>query len=109
MDSNINLNVSFRFLALTENQAAALKNTNLAPTFGTHFKTKSITGSVPLSEDNIDQIFSFIKENNISKEFTDIFVSFVTEHDSRIIEVPDYVNHAVVKIGSKQVVSYTIV
>jgi len=109
MDSDIDLKISFRFLELSEGQAFALKNDNLEATFGTHFKTKSITGSVPLREDNIDQVSSFIEENHISKDSTDIFVSFVTEYDTRIFEVPNYVNQAVVKIGSQLVVSYSIV
>ncbi len=49
------------------------------------------------------------EENKVQKEDTDIFISFVTEYDSRIIDVPNYVNEAILKLGSKLVLSYTIV
>ena len=108
MESEIDLNISFRFLDLSEIQAAALKHSKLAANFGTHYKTKITTAIVPLNGTNIDRISVFIKENNISKELTDIFISFVTEYDTHIIDVPVFVNQSVLKLGSKLVLSYTI-
>ncbi len=109
MNSNIELNISFRFSALSEDQAEALNKSELESKFGVHFKTKRVTASVPLNEDNVSLISDFMDENNISKENTDIFISFVTEYDTRIIDVPGFVNQAVKKLGSEMVLSYTIV
>lgn len=108
MESDIELKISFRFLELSEKQATALRSSELVAKFGTHFKTKSITGIVPLNVVNINQISIFIDENNISKETTDIFISFVTEYDTRIIDIPSFVNQAVIKLSCKLVLSYTI-
>ncbi|UCX05129.1 hypothetical protein [Shewanella glacialimarina] len=109
MDSDIELEISFRFLDLSEKQVVILRQVIPESEFGTHFKTKSPTGIVPLSEANISLISLFMEGCSISKEKTDIFISFVSEYDKRIIDVPAYVNQAVVKLGSKLTLSYTIV
>ena len=109
MDSDIELNISFRFSELSENQVVALKVTIPEAGFGTHHKTKRTTGSVPLNEPNIPLLSTFIEKHGIEKDITDIFISFVSEYDTHIIDVPNYVNHAVVKLGSKLTLSYTIV
>ena len=109
MESDIELKINFRFLELTEKQAAALKISKLGAKFGTHFKSQKPTGVVPLNKNNIDLISNFIKENEIPSGLTDIFISFVTEYDTRTIDIPDYVNQVVKELGSKIVVSYAIV
>jgi hypothetical protein len=86
MDSDIDLEINFRFLALSEKQAASLKKNIIESEFGKHFKTKNITGLVPLSVANISLIYAFIEENKISVGDTDIFISFVTEYDTHIID-----------------------
>ncbi|MGE6451152.1 hypothetical protein ACQKC5_01975 [Shewanella baltica] len=108
MDSDIDLVVSFRFLALSEEQADELKATGLLSRFGVHFKTKKITGLIPLSSSSTVGISEFIKKHGIEVSDTDIFISFSTEYDSRIIDIPDFVNEAILKIGSKMVLSYTV-
>jgi hypothetical protein len=108
MDSDIELNISFRFSELSDNQADALKDVIPEAGFGTHYKTKKTTGSVPLSEPIIPLLSMFIEKHDIEKDNTDIFISFVSEYDTRIIDVPNYVNLAVVKLGSKITLSYTI-
>ena len=109
MESDINLEVSFRFLSLSKDQADALKATDLVSNFGVHFKTKKITGLIPLSSSSTIGISEFIENHKIDVSDTDIFISFLTEYDSRIIDIPNYVNEAILKIGSKMVLSYTIV
>ena len=109
MDSEIQLNISFRFSELSENQVDALKAVIPEAGFGTHYKTKRTTGSVPLSEPNIPLLSTFIEKHGIENDMTDIFISFVSEYDTRIIDVPNCVNHAVVQLGSKLTLSYTIV
>ena len=108
MESNINLEISFRFLGLSEEQAGVLKIKNLGAKFGVHFKTKKITGLIPLSESCIPKIREFIEDQNISIPDTDVCISFITEYDSRIVDIPNYVNKAISIIGSKMVLSYTI-
>ena len=109
MDSDIELKISFRISELSEKQAVALKEVIPESGFGKHHKTKKTTGIIPLRNNNIPLISSFMNSNNISKDITDIFISFVSEYDTRIIDVPDYVNQAVIKLGSKLTLSYTII
>lgn len=108
MESHIELETSFRFLDLSKEQADELKSSGLACEFGEHFKTKAITGIVPLESTAISQIAEFIGRKNIPVAATDIFVSFTTEYDTRIIDIPNYVNEAIAKLGSKMVLSYTV-
>jgi len=108
MESDIKLEVCFRFLDLTQKNSDDLKLLNLESKFGVHFKTKNITGLVSLNESCISEILSFIESNDISISDTDIYISFRTDYDSRIIDIPEYVNEAVSKIGSRMVLSYTI-
>jgi len=109
MDSDIDLEINFRFLALSKEQAVLLKSIIIESEFGKHFQTKEITAIVPLNVYNISLIFAFIENNNISVRDTDIFISFVTEYDTRIIDIPEFVNEAIVKLGSKLTLSYTVV
>ena len=108
MDSDVELNISFRFLELSDNQSNLLKNALPSAGFGTHYKTKKTTGVVPLIEENINLISRFMASNDISVDNTDIFISFTSEYDTRIIDVPEYVNQAVKTIGSRLTLSYTI-
>jgi len=109
MESDLNLNISFRFFELTEFQAASLKKEFSGARLGTHHKSKKTTGNVPLNSKNISLIVNFMNTHNLSLEITDIFISFVSEYDTHIIDIPEYVNEAVRTIGSKLSLSYTIV
>ncbi len=109
MESDVQLNTRFRFLALSEDQAENLNENILEAEFGVHHKTKNTTASVSLNENNIPHILAFIENNKVLKENTDIFISFVSEYDSQIIDIPSFVNQAIVRLDSKLVLSYTIV
>lgn len=106
-DQGIDLCCSLRFLALSNEQAERLSQLSLGASFGKHFKTKSITSSVELSESAIPVLQEFIVINGIDATTTDIFISVLTEYDTRIIDVPNYVNKAVIAIGSNIVFSFT--
>ncbi|WP_338728580.1 hypothetical protein V8687_11210 [Shewanella baltica] len=108
MASDIDLDTNFRFLGLTKEQANVLKESGINCNFGTHFKTKAITGIVPLDSSVIAKIGEFMEQQKISNKDTDIFISFNTEYDTRVIDIPTYVNEAVISLGSKLVVSYTV-
>ena len=108
MDSGIELDTSFRFLALTERQAEALQLSGMDCEFGRHHRTNAITGVVPLNGTVISKLENFVNQQSIEISSTDIFVSFTTEYDSRIIDIPCHVNEIIKKLGSRLVVSYTV-
>ena len=108
MESDIELKITFRFLSLSDGQVEKLSEEFKESKFGKHFKTKMQVGRIPLSERNIQLISRFITANNIAHEDTDIFISFITEYDTRIMEIPNYVARAAVELKSKMTLSYTI-
>ena len=109
MDSNIETNISFRFLDLTESQAGTIRKTELQASFGTHHKTNKITCLIPLNNKNAKDLISLVELHFPENEETDIFISFVTEYDTRIIDIPSFVNQIIKRIETKLTVSYTIV
>ncbi len=109
MDSDIDLDISFRFLGLTENQASELKNEFENAELSRHFKTNKIVGTIPLSGQLIEDIALFIKLHSVSPKDVDIFISFITEYDSRIIDMPDFVARAAEVLGARMTLSYTII
>lgn len=109
MDSDVALQISYRFLSLTDAQALGLKKEFSRCQFGKHFSTGEITASLELEHTDIGKLAAFVRENAVEPGATDIFISFVTEYDSRIIDIPPYVNKAIRETGSKLVVSYTVV
>lgn len=109
MDADIELNISFRFLALSDAQAEKLRASELEVTFGKHHKTSKNVGCVVLASGVIAHLSNFIVDNSVTEDEYDIFISFCTEYDTRIIDIPAYVNEAVKRLGSKLVLSYTII
>ena len=108
MESDIELKITFRFICLSDSQADKLSEEFEESKFGKHFKTKMPVGLIPLKEENIQLISKFIATNNIATENTDIFISFITEYDTRIVEIPQYVARAATELKSKMTLSYTI-
>ncbi|WP_440904813.1 hypothetical protein ACMZOO_00875 [Catenovulum sp. SX2] len=108
MDSDIKLDVCFRFLELSQQQAIELEAVFHNVKFGRHFKSKQIVGLVALDGQLVDAIGNFMQSHDIEPLSTDIFVSFITEYDSRIIELPDFVAKASIALGVKINLSYTV-
>ena len=108
MNSDIELEINFRFLSLTEEQVPLLSEELSDASFRDHFKNKCKVGCINLTSDRIDLVSKFMKENSIESKNTDIFLSYITEYDSRILDIPEYVAKASVALGSKITLSYTI-
>ncbi len=109
MGSDVKMEVSFRFLSLSRKQALELERKFRFADFGKHFKTGESTASLNLEYIDLEAVCSFLGETEIEVGATDIFISLVSEHDSRIVDVPSCVHEAIRTIGSKLVLSYTVV
>ncbi len=109
MDSDIELNISFRFFSLTEELSNEIKSSLEASSCRPNKKLGGFVVCVPLTPSSLEFIGSFITSNNVEVENTDIFVSFVTEYDSRVIDLPNDITKASFSIGSPVTLSYTVV
>jgi len=109
MDSEIELNISFRFFSLTEELSNEIKSSLKASSCRPNKKLGGFIVCMPLTQSSLEFIESFVTSNKVEVENTDIFVSFVTEHDSRIIGLPNIITKASFSIGSPVTLSYTVV
>ena len=109
MGNDVELKVSFRFLSLSHAQASELQTSFSAADFGKHFKSGELTAALDLGCVDLGALSKFIRANAIEVDATDIFISLVSEHDSHIVDVPPCVHAAIREIGSKLVISYTVV
>jgi|GEM_PF-1897057 len=108
MDSDIELNISFRFFSLSEELTNEIKSSLKGSSCRPHKKLGGFIVCVPLTPPSLEFIGSFVTSHNVEVENTDIFVSFVTEYDSRIIDLPNIITKASFSIGSPITLSYTV-
>ena len=109
MDSDIELDISFRFLSLSETLANEIKPLVKASSYRPNRKLGGFVVCVPLTPTSLEFIESFVSSHDVDIESTDIFVSFTTEYDSRIIELPNIITKASFSIGSPVTLSYAVV
>ncbi|PTN11438.1 hypothetical protein [Nitrosomonas aestuarii] len=107
MESDVELSCHFRFLSLSESQAEQLKSVCKEVDFCRHFKTQKVTASIELSEAVIPALVEFVKLNSVRQSETDIFISVLSEYDSRIVDIPEFINKAIIALGCKLVFSFT--
>ena len=103
------LNVSFRFLALSVDDANQLGKLPIDASFGQHHKTGDTTAIIPLNNNAVKHILEFVKDRDIDTEETDIFMSLVTDYDTRILDVPREVNEVINALDCRLVYSFTYV
>ena len=109
MDSDIKLDISFRFFSLSEELANEIKSINEASSCRPNRKLGGFVVCVPLTPSTLEFVASFVTSHNVEVENTDIFVSFATEYDARIITLPNIISKASFSIGSPVTLSYTVV
>ena len=109
MDAGIELNIGFRFLALSEDLVCEAKLSLKASSCRPNKKLGGYVVCVPLTQSSLVSIASFMTSHNIKIENTDIFISFATEYDSRVLKLPHIIAKASVYIGSPVTLSYTVV
>jgi len=109
MDADIELNISFRFLALSEELVSEAKLSLKVSSCRPNKKLGGYVVCIPLTQSSLVSITSFVTSNNIKIENTDIFISFATEYDSRILKLPSLIAKASVYIGSPVTLSHTVV
>lgn len=108
-NSEIEVDISFRFLKLDKLQAYTLKREIAFSSFREHHKDEHFVGIVQLSEKSIHEINDFYVRQQVSLADCDIFISVVSEFDSNIVDIPNVVNKMLKYIDCKLTYSFTVV
>ena len=108
-NSKIETEISFRFNRLDKLQAFTLVREILGSSYNEHLNDKCYVGSVPLTDNNFDDINDFYVRQRIQIDDCDIFVSVNSESGTNIIYIPEVVNRMLKYIDCKLGFSFTVV
>lgn len=105
-----NERVVFRFLALTKDMVANLREFQEGVDSRSSYNHPGyVTGTFLLQEgESYEWIESFIAKHGIREEEYDIFVSLSTDSDSEIVDVPAFAMALSRKVGGGMTFSFTV-
>ena len=104
----VNGSASFRYLDLSDEQAAELKVLIPATQFGRHHQTGRNVGSIPLEDSSLVMtIEQFRREHAIKVTDCDVFISIYSERNDEIWRAPKTVNYIVNVVNCPIVFSFT--
>lgn len=104
----VNGSASFRYLNLTESQAAELKVLIPATQFGAHHQTRRTVGSILLDDASLVMtIEQFRRKHAIAVTDCDVFVSIYSDRNDEIWRAPKTVNYIVNVVNCPIVFSFT--
>ena len=99
---------SFRFLALSTEQAKEIKLLISNSGIGEHYKTGDKVVSIKLTDLSLIEIIdNFWRKYSISATDCDVFISIASENRDEVWRAPKMVNHIINKINCPIVFSYT--
>ena len=106
-------NCSFRLIGLPDADIKSLVDSHLAGVdyrLGSDYRDRSRKLLRILLDDSTDHVLlSKLLENSPSDVYVDFFVSAVSEYESVVIEIPDYILDLREKVGGKVCCSYTCI
>jgi len=105
--SNVEAEVSFRFLSLDKFQAYSLVREIVSSTHEEHSENKCYVACVPLTQHNFEDINDYYVRQRIEIEACDILVSVSSDSRSGIVDVPVIVNRMLKYIDCKLTFSFT--
>jgi len=108
MTKKIEIECSLRLLSLTKEEASEIAQSNPEVGISPHFKSGNDVAYAPLSLTTISLFQTYISKYRIGARDHDIFVSLTSDRDTGIVDVPSIVNEAILKLGSRVVLSYTV-
>ena len=108
-DYGFSESTSFRFLCLTDAQAAELSKAISGAECRKGKDNSFNVGVVELREEVIGSIISFYRLNDVALKDCDIFLSLTTESDSEIWEAPELVNEILRSVNCRLTFSFTCV
>ena len=100
---------SFRFLCLTDAQAAELSKGISGAECRKRKDNSFNVGVVELREEVIDSIINFYRLHDVDLKDCDIFLSLTTESDSEIWEAPKLVNQILRFVDCRLTFSFTCI
>ena len=102
--------VLFRFLALTKDIVADLRNFQGGiDSRNSHKHPGYVTGTFSLQEgEGYEWIEPFIAKHGIREDQYDIFVSISTDSDSEIVDVPTFAMRLSRRVGGGMTFSFTV-
>ena len=100
---------SFRFLCLTDAQAAELSKGISGAECRKRKDNSFNIGVVELREEVIGSIVNFYRLHNVALKDCDIFLSLTTESDSEIWEAPKLVNEILRSVDCRLTFSFTCI
>jgi len=106
-NSNVEAEVSFRFLSLDKFQAYSLVREIVSFTHEEHSENKCYVACVPLTQHNFEDINDYYVRQRIEIEACDILVSVSSDSSSGIVDVPVIVNRMLKYIDCKLTFSFT--
>ena len=108
-NSNVEAEISFRFLSLDKFQAYSLVREILGSTHEEHSENKCYVACVPLTQQNFEDINDYYVRQRIEIEACDIFISVNSDSASGIVDIPIIVNRMLKYIDCKLTFSFTVV
>lgn len=106
-NSNVEAEISFRFLSLDKFQAYSLVREIVISTHEEHSENKCYIACVPLTQQNFEDINDYYVRQRIEIEACDILVSVNSDSRSGIVDVPVIVNRMLKYIDCKLTFSFT--
>ena len=106
-NSNVEAEISFRFLSLDKFQAYSLVREIVNSTHEEHSENKCYVACVPLTQQNFEDINDYYVRQRIEIEACDILVSVNSDSRSGIVDVPVIVNRMLKYIDCKLTFSFT--
>ena len=107
-NTNIETEISFRFLSVDKFQAFSLYREIFGSSHRKHHKNDSYVCCVPLTEENFEDINNFYVRQRVELNSCDIFMSVSSASDTGIVDTPNIVNRMLKHIDCKLTFSFTV-
>lgn len=108
-NSNIEAEISFRFLSLDKFQAYSLAREILGSTHKKNSVNNSYIASVPLTKKNFEDINDYYVRQRIEIEACDILVALSADSNTGLADIPIIVNRMLKYIDCKLTFSFTMI
>ncbi len=106
-NSNVEAEISFRFLSLDKFQAYSLVREIIGSTHEEHSENKCYVACVPLTQQNFEAINDYYVRQRIEIEACDILVSVSADSGAAIVDIPVIVNRMLKYIDCKLTFAFT--
>ena len=107
-NSNVEAEISFRFLSLDKFQAYSLVREILGATHEEYCENKCYVACVPLTQQNFEDINDYYVRQRIELDACDILISVNVNSTSGIVNIPVIVIRMLKYIDCKLTIAFTV-